>query len=77
MKKLYQILSKVLEIDERKINDGTSPDTVDTWDSYNALLLVSELEDNYKVKFSMSEITAVKSVKDIKNALRKHGVKNI
>lgn len=77
MKKLSKILSRVLEIDEKKINDNTSPDNVDSWDSYNALLLVSELEDNFKVKFSLDEIISVKSVKDIKDVLKKHGIKNL
>ena len=77
MKTLSKILSNVLEIDERAVTDRTSPDTVTAWDSYNALLLVSELEDNFKVTFSMSEITSVKSVKDIKRILKAHGVKKI
>ena len=77
MKKLSQIIAQVLEIDEKKVNDRTSPENTSTWDSYNALLLVSELEDNYKVKFTLEEIVSVKSVKDIKTALKKHGVKKI
>ena len=32
MKRLKQILSKVLEIDEDQITDETSPDNVETWD---------------------------------------------
>ncbi len=74
MKKLRSIISKVLYLDSQSINDLTSPDNTPTWDSFNALLLVSELEQNYNIKFSMEEIVTVKSVKDIKERLKNHGI---
>ena len=74
MKRLKAILSKVLGIEEDKITDDTSPDNVEAWDSFNGLMIVSELESNFNVKFTMDEVTAVKCVKDIKDALKRHGV---
>lgn len=74
MDKLKSILSKVLGIKEELINDQTSPETVPGWDSFNGLMLVSELESKFKIKFSMDEVTSVKNVGDIKRALAKHGV---
>jgi acyl carrier protein len=75
MKRVKQILSKVLGIDENQITDATSPETVETWDSFNALMLVSELEKEFKVRFTMDEVAAVKNVKDIREAVKRHGVK--
>lgn len=75
MKKLRSILSKVLGVDESGITDDTSPDNVETWDSFNALILVSDLEKNYNVKFTMEEVVSVKCVRDIKTCLSRHGVK--
>lgn len=74
MKEFKSIIAKVLGIDVNSINDDTSPSTVETWDSFNALLLVTELEENYKVSFTMDEVIAVKCVRDIKNCLKKHGI---
>lgn len=75
MKKLNEILSKVLDIKESDIDDKTSPQNTDSWDSFNALMLVSELEKEFNVKFTLDEIIAVKCVRDIKKALKKHGIK--
>lgn len=75
MKKLNLILSRVLGINENFITDSTSPENVESWDSFNALMIVSELEKEFNVKFTMAEITAVKCVKDIKNSLNRHGIK--
>jgi len=74
MKRLKDILSRVLEIDAQSITDETSPDSVSTWDSFNSLLLVCELENAFKVKFTMEEVTKVKCVRDIKETLGRHGV---
>jgi len=72
---LKKILSVVLEIDEDKITDETSPENTENWNSFNGLMLVSELENHYNVKFTIQEVTAVRCVRDIKESLRKHGVK--
>ena len=73
MKKLRAILSKVLGIDESAITDITSPDNVESWDSFNGLMLVAELESAFCIKFTMDEIVSVKTVGEIKLALKKHG----
>jgi len=75
VKKLEKILSEVLEIRAGKINDGTSPQNAKSWDSFRGLLLVTELEKNYKVRFSMDDVISVRNVGDIKRSLKKYGVK--
>jgi len=73
-KKLYDIISKVFSVQISEINDESSPETIESWDSFNGLILVDELESNFNIKFSVSEIIDVKNVKDIKRHLKNHGV---
>ena len=68
------IVAKVFSIDESEITDKSSPETIESWDSFNGLLLVDELETHFKIKFSISEITNVKNVADIKQHLKNHNV---
>jgi len=72
--KLYDIISKVFSVQISEINDESSPETIESWDSFNGLILVDELESNFNIKFSISEIIDVKNVKDIKRHLNNHGV---
>ena len=74
MEKLKKILSKVLKIDETGITEKTSPDNVDTWDSFNSLMLVSELENEFGVKFTIDEVVKIKNVGDIIEVLRKYKI---
>ena len=64
--KLYEIIARVLSISVSDLNDDSSPENIESWDSFNGLVLVDELENHFKVKFTISEITNVKNVSDIK-----------
>ena len=57
-----------------EVTDQSSPETISKWDSFNALVLVDELETEFNIKFTLNEITDVKNVADIKRHLRNHGV---
>ncbi len=72
--KLYEIIARVLTISVSDLNDDSSPENIESWDSFNGLVLVDELENHFKVKFTISEITNVKNVSDIKKYLTSHGV---
>ena len=72
--KLYSIISKVMDVPESEINDQTSSETVKAWDSFHGLVLVDELENNFNVKFSVSEIIDVQNVGDIKRHIKNHNI---
>ena len=71
---LITIVAKVFSIPESEVNDNSSPENIESWDSFNGLILVDELENHFKIKFSISEITDVKTVSDIKRPLKNHNV---
>jgi len=71
---LETLIGRVLSINPSTITDATGPHSVESWDSFNGLMLVAELEKHYAVKFTLDEIIAVKNVGYIKRALRSHGI---
>ena len=72
--KLYNIISKVFSVSITEINDESGPETIESWDSFNGLILVDDIESNFNVKFTVSEITDVKNILDIKRHLKNHGI---
>ncbi len=74
MKRVEDVLVAVLGVETSAITDNTKPADIENWDSFNGLILVTELEKNFKVQFSIEEIVAVKKVGDIKKILKRHGV---
>ena len=75
--KLYNIISKVFSVPISEINDESGPETNESWDSFLGLVLIDELESNFNVQFSLSEIVDIKTIKQIKNILKNHGVDSI
>lgn len=72
--RLKATLSSVLKIDKEAISDESSPNTIPSWDSMNALMLVTALESEFHVKFTAADIVGVKNVGDIKKSLERHGI---
>jgi acyl carrier protein len=57
-----------------RINDESSPETIESWDSFHGLILADELETQFSVKFVLEDLTSVKKVGDIKKSLAKYGI---
>ena len=73
-KKLYQIISKILDVPASEINDESSPETIENWDSFNSLMLADELESEFNLSFTLEEIVDSANVAAIKKHLKNHGV---
>ncbi len=72
--KLYDILSRVFSVSIEQISDDSGPEDIERWDSFNALVLIDELESEFSIQFTVAEITDVLTISDIKRHLRNHGV---
>lgn len=69
---LRRILSRILNLDGNSINDELTRDDVESWDSFNHLVLISEIERELGICFSLSEVEKIRSFK----TLREIAVKN-
>jgi len=72
--KLKEVLNKILKIEISSINDETSVDTVDIWDSLKHLNLVIALEEAFNITFTEEESVEIMSYPLIKAILSEHGV---
>jgi acyl carrier protein len=72
--KLFNIISQVMAIPVSDINDESSGETIESWDSFNGMVLLNEVETAFDVKFTLNEVINTKTVKDIKTNLHNHGI---
>jgi len=75
LEKFNKLLVEILEISGTDIKDELSPDDVKTWDSFNGLLIASELESLFGLKFTIEDVSGVRNVGDMKHVLRKYDIK--
>lgn len=74
MEKFNKIIFDIFKLAPDKIKDSLPIEEIPNWDSMNYLLLIAELEKQFKVSFNMDEVLKVKSLGDIKNTLRSKGI---
>jgi len=72
--KLYSIISKVMDVPESEINDQSSPENIESWDSLSLYMLIDDIETEFNVKFILEEILEIENVGDFKKQLKKHGI---
>lgn len=64
--KLKNIMSAVFEVSVDKINDESSPDSIENWDSLNLMNLVVSIEEEFNIQFDDDEIADMLNFKLIK-----------
>jgi len=72
--KLKKVLADLFKLDVEIVNNDTSVDNVERWDSLNHLNLVLALELEFNVSFSEEQTVEIMNYPLIKIALQEHGV---
>ena len=75
MQTVEEVIAKALHIDPSLLKDASGPHDIESWDSFNGLLVVSELEKVFKADLSLEEVAGIKTVGDIKKILAYHARK--
>lgn len=69
-KKIEKIMSIVFEIPVELINDDSSPDTIESWDSIKHMYLVAVIEEEFDLEFYDDEIAEMMNLKLIKQIIQ-------
>ena len=54
--RIKQVMSDVFNIDINSINDTSSPDNIENWDSLKHMNLIIALEEEFEIEFNDEEI---------------------
>jgi acyl carrier protein len=70
MERLKKIFATVLGVSTDKVVPTMSPENTPSWDSLNAIVLITEIEKEFKVRFGYDEAMAVKNFADVITLVR-------
>lgn len=59
------IMAQIFQIDAESIDDATSPDSVERWDSLKHMQLIMALEDEFGIEFADDDIPELLSFRAI------------
>lgn len=63
--RLQIVMAAVLDVDSLRINEETTADDLENWDSLGQMNLMLALEDEFGVAFTPEQITGLLSVSEI------------
>jgi acyl carrier protein len=59
---VQEIFRDIFDVDDLVITDSTNSDEIEDWDSLNHINLVSAIEQEFGVKFTLVELVSLKNV---------------
>lgn len=62
LNKVIAVATDVFQVPQESLSAGSSPDTIETWDSLHHLSFVLALEQEFNVQFSPEEIEQLLSI---------------
>ena len=71
MNKLQPIFQDIVEDDDLLITAESSADSVEGWDSLAHIVLIFAIEQEFKIKFALGELEAMKDVGDMVELMQK------
>jgi acyl carrier protein len=60
--RVYKVISQVFNVPIEKINEESSPDNIETWDSLKHMNMVLALEEEFNVQFGEEQILEMLNV---------------
>ena len=68
-KKLNEVFRDVFDNEDITINDNTTADDIEEWDSLEHISLIAAVEKAFKMRFTMKEVSGMKNVGEMINIL--------
>ena len=65
LEKVNEVLKDVLDLENLVIDDETTANDVDEWDSLNHISIISAIEDEFGISFNMTEVVNFQNVGDM------------
>ena len=60
--KVFSIISKIMAVPLEEVNEDSSPDSIENWDSLKHMNLVLALEQEFEIQFTDEQIISLLNV---------------
>jgi len=73
--RLSAVFRDVFGDDSITVNDATTSDDIEDWDSIEHINLIGAVEDEFGLRFRMREVSGMKNVGEMKDIISERGTK--
>lgn len=71
LKKVNEVFQDVFYDTSLEVNDETTAADIDEWDSLTHITLIAAIEDEFDIKFDMTEVVKFEKVGDMIDSIQK------
>ncbi|MBE6836694.1 MAG: acyl carrier protein [Ruminococcus sp.] len=71
--RLTVVFRDVFDDETLEINDTTTAEDIEEWDSIEHITLISAVENEFKVRFKMGEVSGMKNVGEMVKIIEERG----
>ena len=72
--KLIEMFADEFGLDASQLDENTTPETVEAWDSLASMRLVETIEDSFGVKLTTSDIMKMNKISIVRDVLRSKNI---
>lgn len=71
--RLETVFQEVFDDSDIRLSSSTTADDIEDWDSIEHITLISAVEDEFKMRFSMGEVSGMKNVGEMVDLIMERG----
>lgn len=72
--RIKKVMSDILGVNEIQINENTSPETIESWDSLKQMNLIVAFEEEFDIELTDEDISEMLNYKLIVEVIKEKGV---
>lgn len=73
IERLDDVFRDVFDDDTLEVDEDTTADDIEDWDSIEHITLIGAVEDEFKMRFKMSEVSGMKDVGEMIGIIEQRG----
>jgi acyl carrier protein len=62
---IQEIIAEVIDVDADSLSAESGPGTIASWDSLATINIVTAIEEEYQIKFTVKQIVEVRCIADL------------
>jgi len=72
--KVFRVVSQIMDVPVEDVNESSSPENLEKWDSLQHMNLILALEEEFAVRFSDEDVFLIENVAIILEILENKGI---
>lgn len=73
IERLNSVFRDIFDDDSICINENTTSDDIEDWDSLEHINLIGAVEDEFNMRFKMKEVSSMKNVGEMMEIIKERG----